>query len=267
MHELSIAMSILDMAEEEAGRRSAEVNAIHVKLGLLSGVAKEALVIGLRSGSHRNASRNRRKLIIEEIPVMIYCPRCRGASQRSFHPAIVAAANAKRRRGNPAGPGTASGRAGATRMNSPPRILEVRKNILKHNDEVAHALRNRFRGGRRVCGEPGLQPGLRKNAFLEATLTKMRSEFRVAALVGDLATENDAKRLARSQVPVRQIITGTVCHLEAAMIENSLEDWNLDELDFLFIENVGNLVCPSSYDLGENLRVVRCRLPRAKTSR
>jgi hydrogenase nickel incorporation protein HypB len=84
----------------------------------------------------------------------------------------------------------------------------------------------------------------------------MRSEFRVAALVGDLATENDAIRLARSQVPVRQIITGTVCHLEAAMIERNLKDWNLNELDFLFIENVGNLVCPSSYDLGENLRVV-----------
>jgi hydrogenase nickel incorporation protein HypB len=74
--------------------------------------------------------------------------------------------------------------------------------------------------------------------------------------VGDLATENDAARLARSQAPVKQIITGTVCHLEAAMVRNALDGWDLNHLDFLFIENVGNLVCPSSYDLGEDLRLV-----------
>jgi hydrogenase nickel incorporation protein HypB len=141
-------------------------------------------------------------------------------------------------------------------MTSSPRILEVRKNILKRNDEIAYALRNRFREAGAFVVNLVSSPGSGKTAFLESTLTKMRSEFRVAALVGDLATENDAIRLARSQVPVRQIITGTVCHLEAAMIERNLKDWNLNELDFLFIENVGNLVCPSSYDLGENLRVV-----------
>jgi hydrogenase nickel incorporation protein HypB len=141
-------------------------------------------------------------------------------------------------------------------MNSSPRILEVRKNILKHNDEIAHALRSRFEEAGVFVVNLVSSPGSGKTAFLESTLTKMRRQFRVAALVGDLATENDANRLARSQVPVRQIITGTVCHLEAAMIESSIQDWNLHELDFLFIENVGNLVCPSSYDLGENLRVV-----------
>jgi hydrogenase nickel incorporation protein HypB len=75
-------------------------------------------------------------------------------------------------------------------------------------------------------------------------------------VVGDLATENDAARLARSGAPVKQITTGTLCHLEAAMIQNAIEDWSMDELDYLFIENVGNLVCPSSYDLGEDLRLV-----------
>jgi hydrogenase nickel incorporation protein HypB len=139
---------------------------------------------------------------------------------------------------------------------TPPRILEVRKNILKRNDEIAHALRDRFEEAGVFVVNLVSSPGSGKTAFLEATLTRMRSDFRVAALVGDLATENDAKRLARSLVPVRQIITGTVCHLEAAMIENALADWNLNDLDFLFIENVGNLVCPASYDLGENLRVV-----------
>jgi hydrogenase nickel incorporation protein HypB len=78
----------------------------------------------------------------------------------------------------------------------------------------------------------------------------------VAALVGDLATENDALRLARSQAAVKQITTGTLCHLEAAMVQTALEGWDLNQLDFLFIENVGNLVCPSSYDLGEDLRLV-----------
>ena len=99
-------------------------------------------------------------------------------------------------------------------------------------------------------------PGSGKTAFLEKTLTLLRPDYRVAALVGDLATENDAVRLARSQVPVKQITTGTLCHLEAAMVRSALEGWKLGELDFLFIENVGNLVCPSSYDVGEDLRVV-----------
>ena len=99
-------------------------------------------------------------------------------------------------------------------------------------------------------------PGSGKTAFLEKTLTQLRQNYRVAALVGDLATENDAARLARSGAPVKQITTGTLCHLEAAMVKNALEGWNLNDLDFLFIENVGNLVCPSSYDLGENLRLV-----------
>ena len=101
-------------------------------------------------------------------------------------------------------------------------------------------------------------PGSGKTAFLEKTLTLLRPRYRVAALVGDLATENDAARLARSQVPVKQIITGTLCHLEAAMVQHAVDEegWDMGQLDFLFIENVGNLVCPSSYDLGEDLRVV-----------
>jgi hydrogenase nickel incorporation protein HypB len=92
--------------------------------------------------------------------------------------------------------------------------------------------------------------------FLEKTLGQLREEYRVAALVGDLATDNDALRLARSGAPVRQITTGTVCHLEADMVRQALDDWRLEELDFLFIENVGNLVCPATFDLGESLRLV-----------
>jgi hydrogenase nickel incorporation protein HypB len=136
------------------------------------------------------------------------------------------------------------------------RIIEVRQNVLKQNDMLARALRQRFHDAGVFVVSMVSSPGSGKTTLLEKTLTLLQHEFRVAALVGDLATENDAVRLARSQAPVKQITTGTLCHLEAAMIEKALEDWNLDDLDFLFIENVGNLVCPSSYDLGEDIRLV-----------
>src|SRR5579864_6606162 len=142
-------------------------------------------------------------------------------------------------------------------MNTKPRIVEVRQNVLKHNDEVARALRQRFQDAGVFVVSLVSSPGAGKTAFLEKTLALLKqSDHRPAALVGDLATDNDAARLARSQAPVKQITTGTLCHLEAAMIQRALEEWNLADLDFLFIENVGNLVCPSSYDLGENLRLV-----------
>jgi hydrogenase nickel incorporation protein HypB len=135
-------------------------------------------------------------------------------------------------------------------------MIEVRQNVLKQNDIVARALRERFHEAGVFVVSLVSSPGAGKTALLEKTLTLLRQQYRVAALVGDLATENDAARLARSQAPVKQIITGTVCHLEAAMVESALAGWNLADLDFLFIENVGNLVCPSSYDLGEDLRLV-----------
>jgi len=137
-----------------------------------------------------------------------------------------------------------------------PRLVEVRQNVLKQNDVVARALRERFRTAGVLAVSLVSSPGSGKTAFLEKILTFLHSRFNVAALVGDLATENDAARLARSQAPVKQIITGTVCHLEATMVQNALDGWDLNQLDFLFIENVGNLVCPSSYDLGEALRFV-----------
>jgi hydrogenase nickel incorporation protein HypB len=141
-------------------------------------------------------------------------------------------------------------------MGSQPRLVEVRKNVLRQNDIVARALRDQFREAEVFVVSLVSSPGTGKTMFLERTLTRLRQSYRVAALVGDLATENDAVRLARSEAPVKQITTGTLCHLEAAMVQNALQGWELDDLDFLFIENVGNLVCPSSYDLGENLRLV-----------
>jgi hydrogenase nickel incorporation protein HypB len=136
------------------------------------------------------------------------------------------------------------------------RLVEVRRNVLKQNDVTARALREQFRGAGVFVVSLVSSPGSGKTTFLEKTLTLLQPRYRVAALVGDLATENDAMRLVRSKAPVKQITTGTLCHLEAAMVQTALQDWDLNQLDFLFIENVGNLVCPSSYDLGENLRLV-----------
>jgi hydrogenase nickel incorporation protein HypB len=137
-----------------------------------------------------------------------------------------------------------------------PRIVEVRRNLLKKNDLLAAALRARFESAGVFVTSLVSSPGAGKTAFLERTLTAARSRWRVAALVGDLATEHDAERLSRSGAPVRQITTGTVCHLDAEMVERALDGWSLSELDLLFIENVGNLVCPASYDLGEQTRAV-----------
>jgi hydrogenase nickel incorporation protein HypB len=141
-------------------------------------------------------------------------------------------------------------------MSHEPRLVEVRRHVLKQNDVIARGLRDRFRQAGVFVVSVVSSPGSGKTALFEQTLTRLRTEYRVAALVGDLATENDAARLARSQAPVRQIVTGTLCHLEAAMISTAIEGWDLDSLDFLLVENVGNLVCPSSYDLGEDLRLV-----------
>jgi hydrogenase nickel incorporation protein HypB len=136
------------------------------------------------------------------------------------------------------------------------RILEVRSNILKENDILARQLRERFQEAGVCVISFVSSPGSGKTTFLEKLMSRLSARHRMAALVGDLATENDAARLGRACPQVRQITTGTICHLDAKMIDKALEGWDLNALDFLFIENVGNLVCPSSYDLGEQMRVV-----------
>jgi hydrogenase nickel incorporation protein HypB len=136
------------------------------------------------------------------------------------------------------------------------RIVELRQGILKKNDELARGLRGRFEQAGVLVLNLVSSPGTGKTAFLERTLRDLvNSGSKAAALVGDLETDNDARRLAASGAPVRQINTHGICHLEAEMIGKHLDGWNLADLEYLFIENVGNLVCPSSYDLGEKIRV------------
>src|SRR6516225_6857591 len=122
-------------------------------------------------------------------------------------------------------------------MSEHPRLVQVRQHVLKQNDLAARTLRQRFHDAGVYVVSLVSSPGAGKTMFLEKVLGLLRDRHRVAALVGDLATDNDARRLARSEVPVKQITTGAVCHLEAAMVQGALEDWNLHELDFLFVEN------------------------------
>src|SRR5688572_20953089 len=136
------------------------------------------------------------------------------------------------------------------------RIVEVRQHVLKKNDMLARTLRARFEAAGVCVVSLVSSPGSGKTTLLEHTLAALAPTARVAALVGDLATDRDAERLRKAGAPVRQITTGTVCHLDASMVDAALAEWDLHSLDFLFIENVGNLVCPSSYDLGESVRAV-----------
>ena len=138
----------------------------------------------------------------------------------------------------------------------PPRVLEVRTKILKKNDELARSLRADFaRAGVFVVNVVS-GPGAGKTELLTRAMFTLAKDYRVAAVVGDLETENDAQRLRTSGAEARQIRTENLCHLEADMVARAIGDWRLDLLDFLFIENVGNLVCPASWDLGEDLRVL-----------
>jgi hydrogenase nickel incorporation protein HypB len=136
------------------------------------------------------------------------------------------------------------------------RIVELRKGVLEKNDLLAAGLRAQFSDADVRVSNWVSSPGTGKTALLELLLARaVERGIVAAALVGDCATDNDAQRLARSGAPVRQIVTEGMCHLEADMIGEHLSGWDLRALDLLVIENVGNLVCPSSYDLGEDVRV------------
>ncbi|GAC1425820.1 MAG: hydrogenase nickel incorporation protein HypB [Candidatus Velthaea sp.] len=136
------------------------------------------------------------------------------------------------------------------------RKVEIERNVLSKNDELAAALRARFRADRTLVVNLLSSPGSGKTTLLEETLRRLAPRYKVAALVGDQATENDRVRLARSGAPVRQIVTGEECRLDADMIARTLDGFLEERVDLLFIENVGNLICPAEYDLGEGLRAV-----------
>jgi hydrogenase nickel incorporation protein HypB len=134
--------------------------------------------------------------------------------------------------------------------------VPLEKKVLSENDRIAADLRARFGEHGILCLNFVSSPGAGKTTLLEQTLARFARSERVAVLTGDVQTDNDARRLARFGFPVKQITTGGACHLDARMIERALFDWRLEDFDLLFIENVGNLVCPASYDLGEAAKIV-----------
>ena len=134
--------------------------------------------------------------------------------------------------------------------------IPIERKVLNANDAIAATLRERFLEHGILCLNLISSPGSGKTLLLERTLERLAKDARVAVLTGDIQTDNDARRLARAGFPVKQITTAGACHLDARMVETALADWKLADIELLLIENVGNLVCPTSYDLGENSKVV-----------
>lgn len=134
--------------------------------------------------------------------------------------------------------------------------MEVWRAILDHNDRLAERNRGFFRGRGLLVLNVLSSPGSGKTTFIRESVRALGPELKAGVIVGDLATDNDARQLRETGAPVVQITTGTVCHLEAEMVARAVKQLDLAGLKLLVIENVGNLVCPASYDLGEDLRVV-----------
>jgi hydrogenase nickel incorporation protein HypB len=136
------------------------------------------------------------------------------------------------------------------------KVVTVKRRVLAANEERAETLRARFAASGTLVANLISSPGSGKTTLLEATVQALDGELTTAVIEGDVATENDADRIRALGVPAHQILTGGACHLDARQVEVGIEDGGLPEVDILFIENVGNLICPTTYDLGEDFKVV-----------
>ncbi len=136
------------------------------------------------------------------------------------------------------------------------KVITIEQRILKRNSEVAAENRRLFDGSGVFVVSLASSPGSGKTSLLEKALAQIKGEVAVAVIEGDVQTDNDARRIEALGVPVVQIVTNGTCHLDAQMVQGALQHVEFGKLELLFIENVGNLVCPASYDLGEHLRVV-----------
>ncbi|MEI6278140.1 MAG: hydrogenase nickel incorporation protein HypB [Verrucomicrobiae bacterium] len=137
-----------------------------------------------------------------------------------------------------------------------PFKLDLNRSLMEKNDRLAERNRGFFKAKKLLVLNVVSSPGSGKTMFIRETAANLAGKLRVGVIVGDLATDNDAARLREAGIPVVQITTGTVCHLDADMVSQAATQLDLDKVDVLVIENVGNLVCPADYDLGEDLRVV-----------
>lgn len=135
------------------------------------------------------------------------------------------------------------------------RVHDVSLNLLKANDYIADMIRDDMKRKNILLLNLVSSPGSGKTSLLEETIKRLKDKVNIAVLEGDLETERDADRIRKQGVQALQIVTQGICHLEAQMIQQAMPNMNFDGIDILFIENVGNLVCPASYDLGEDIRV------------
>jgi len=142
-----------------------------------------------------------------------------------------------------------------------PKRIRLAKRVVSESDRLASQLVERFQKARVFVANLMSSPGSGKTSLLEETARRMAGELRMAVIEGDLATDRDAQRIRRAGIPSYQINTGGGCHLSAQQILDALERFDLADLDVLFIENVGNLVCPAEFDLGEHRRVVLASTP------
>jgi hydrogenase nickel incorporation protein HypB len=133
--------------------------------------------------------------------------------------------------------------------------VSVLQGLLKKNDDQAEHNRAHFDQRGILAVNLMSSPGSGKTALLEATIAALKDRLKIAVIEGDLETENDADRIRAQGVPAHQIVTGTACHLDAHMVHDALHHMSLDGIDLLFVENVGNLVCPASFDLGQHLNI------------
>ncbi len=195
VHELSIAISLIEVAEQEARRRGAKsVASIRVRLGPLSGVMKEALISAYGLAREETVLA-KAELIVHETPIRLYCQKC--VAERDAQSMQMLCCAVCGEPSNEIVSGARAGDYGDGDRDMTTRLVEVRQKVLKQNDVVARAMRERFHEQGTFVVSLVSSPGSGKTAFLEKLLAMMKEKYRVAALVGDLATDNDAKRLAR----------------------------------------------------------------------
>jgi hydrogenase nickel incorporation protein HypB len=135
-------------------------------------------------------------------------------------------------------------------------VITIERKVLEKNDEIARQNREVFRRHGILALNFVSSPGAGKTSLLERTLERLRGDKKIGVIEGDVQTDFDARRIARYGVPVVQIVTNGGCHLEAKLVQDALIRLELNALDLLIIENVGNLVCPANYDLGEAMKIV-----------
>ena len=251
MHELSIAHAVVTTVTNALPDPGARVTEVRLRIGRLSGVVAPALHFAFDVACAGTALEGS-ELVIEDLAVRINCPTCGEQELRSIRDFHCP------RCGQLCGDVVAGKEleVASVTFDEHDSREALEEGVLAKNDLLADGLRGWFTVNGVNVSNWVSSPGSGKTALLESLLTAAVGRgLSAAALVGDCATDNDAVRLSRSGARVRQIITDGMCHLESDMVSAHLDGWDMTALDLLVIENVGNLVCPTGYDLGEDTRV------------